>query len=111
MVELEGINIVYKKLEAEKNKLEEKIEKKKEKLGKAKFILKGEKIHNRHDIEEMFECDVINSKQREEALDKLERLESGNEKTKEDVALEWYMEFLKELRVEKEILLQEESGE
>ena len=112
MIEVEAIDIICKKLETEKQKLEEKIKKKKEKLGKAKFILKGEKIHNKQDIEELFECDMINSKQRETALDKLERLENGNEKTKEEVVMEWYISILKELRTEKEILLEEkENGE
>lgn len=109
MIEIEGIDIVYKKLKAEKEKLIEKIEKKKAKLGKAKFILKGEKIHNKADIEEMFECDMISSKQREDALDKLERVQDGKEESKEKVALEWIDIFLEELKTEKEALGEENA--
>lgn len=109
--DIKSLKQVIKELEKVRERLNKKAEKEKIKLTDVYVSVKGEKIHTEEELQELYECDVINSKQFDNYRDKLEikREKAGNvgNKTVSEVSAKIVSNYIKNLQYE--INLEEEN--
>ena len=109
--DIKSLKQVLKELEKVRERLNKKAEKEKIKLTDVYVSVKGEKIHTEEELQELYECDVINSKQFDNYRDKLDakREKAGNveNKTVSEVSVEIVSNYIKNLQYE--INLEEEN--
>lgn len=109
--DIKSLKQVIKELKKVRERLNKKAEKEKVKLADVYVSVKGEKIHTEEELQELYECDVINSKQFDNYRDKLDakREKAGNveNKTVSEVSSEIVSNYIKNLQYE--INLEEEN--
>lgn len=102
--EIKALEQVIKELEKVRERFNKKAEKEKIKLSDVYVSVKGEKIHTEEELQEMYECDVITSKQYDNYRDKLElkRENAGNvgNQTVSEVSADIVNNYIKNLQYE-----------
>lgn len=102
--DIKSLKQVIKKLEKVRERLNKKAEKEKIKLTDVYVSVKGEKIHTEEELQELYECDVITSKQYDTYRDKLEvkrkRAGEDNNKTKSEVVVKILTNYICDLQYE-----------
>jgi len=88
---IEGYRLAYKQVYKLKEAMQERVEKKKRKVGKAYFICKGFSVYNEKDLLDIYQSGYLQSYEYDKYLNKLEKLQKAEKegvKRKEEYALE-----------------------
>lgn len=103
-VEIKALEQLLKEFQKIRERFIRKAEKERAKVNDVYVTVKGEKIHTNEELFELYECDVITSKQYDNYRDKLEvkrkRAGEENNKTKSEVVVKILTNYICDLHYE-----------